>query len=305
MESLISSDGSHLLRLSDLGPDGVRSILATATSWADGDAWSELRTPPLVGLLFLTSSLRTRVGFAAAAARLDGSSIDVAEARWDPDMSAGESFEDTLRTVSGMVDVVVVRTDAELEPQAVDQHSVVPVINGGDGGGHHPTQALIDLFAIERIAGPIENLTVGLVGDLTMRACKSLIRLMNLFPPARLVLEAPDGRRQHGVELVPELARRTTWDVRREAPSLDVLVMIGLPPRTGFQYLNEAERREYALTSELMERLKADVVVLSPLPVIDEIHDNVRPDRRIRIFEGNDLATFVRAATLLHVLGHG
>lgn len=116
-------------------------------------------------------------------------------------MGAAKFIGDTLRTVSDMVDVVVVRAPVMLDRQLVGTASVGSVINGGDVAGRHPTQAIIELFAIEQLVGPIGELRMGLRGNLQIQACRWFYRLLNLVPPTEFVLVAPEGRCDHGVIL--------------------------------------------------------------------------------------------------------
>ncbi|TFV66831.1 aspartate carbamoyltransferase, partial [Blastococcus sp. CT_GayMR20] len=155
----------HLLDIADLADDDLEEVLGEAASGGG----IPRREPFVVGLLFLSSSLRTRTGFAVATARLGGTAVTVDDSRFSGGMSSAESLEDTLRTLAGMVDVVVVRPDRSLNRPLVRAACPAPVVNGGDPGGEHPTQALIDVAAMQRFAGPLEGLHVGISGDLGIR----------------------------------------------------------------------------------------------------------------------------------------
>jgi aspartate carbamoyltransferase catalytic subunit len=243
--------------------------------------------------VFFEESLRTRVGFASAAARLDWSVVVVDGLRLGA-TSMAESWEDTLRTLSGLVDVVITRPGMPLERSTVETHSRIPIINGGDRGStaEHPSQALIDAFAIERLKGPIESLTVAVVGDLRMRAARSLLRLLERRRPAALVaITDDDFLGPHAVNV----ERREPWRL----DDVDVLYVVGMPHES-----LPLERRERLLVGEdALASLPADAVVLSPLPVIDEIAPAARHDRRIRIFDQSDWSVPVRVAILEHVAG--
>jgi aspartate carbamoyltransferase catalytic subunit len=201
-----------------------------------------------------------------------------------------------------MVDLIVVRPGQPLDRALVRAVSPVPVINGGDPGGEHPTQALIDLFAMERLAGPAGELHVGICGDLTLRATRSLLSLLSRLPPRRLTLIAPPGRRDHGVTLSAALASRTDLREKADFSDLDVLLLPGLPEGRGAGRLGAAERAAYALTAQTSGALGPEAVVLSPMPIIDEISDDLRDDRRVRMFEQSDLAVQVRMAVLQWML---
>lgn len=249
-----------------------------------------------VGLLFLTSSTRTRIGFAVAAARLGCTPIELSERRYDPHMSAPESLIATFRTLSGMVDAMVVRIPEALGP-ALRAASRCPVVNGGDGAGEHPTQALIDLHAIETLRGPVADLRVAICGDLTMRAATSLLMMLVRFPPRQLVLIAPDERSDSRVDLT-RLGGRVSRRPILEPSDVDVLYMVGMPAHSDAGDLNAAARGPYMLTSARLGQLDTEAVVLAPLPIIDEIAPDALNDHRIRMYQQSDQAVAVRMAVL-------
>lgn len=292
----MSSDGVHRLVLSvdDFDDDEIHWILDRSIAPPHGRPSAH---GPTVGLLFLTPSLRTRVGFAVAAHRLGGAAVDIVEQRWQPGITVPETFDDTLRTVSGMADVVVVRVPQELDRTAVTATAASPVINGGDGR-EHPTQALIDLVAIEAEAGPIGSLNVALCGDLGSRTANSMLRLLARFPPARLVLVAPDGREGTSRSLPSRLETLVERRPHLDPAGIDVLSMIGLPEGAGTGRLGEDGRRPFTLTDDVLSRLPASAVILSPMPIIDEFGPAARVDPRARHFAQSDRAVAVRAAVL-------
>jgi aspartate carbamoyltransferase catalytic subunit len=269
----------------DLGTEEIRRILSRAADLRAGAA-AELRRPPLVGLLFLETSLRTRVGFAAAAARLGGQSIDVGERRASA-VAMPESWTDTLRVVSGTVDLVVARLGRPVDGLPLKELLVGSFLNGGDAGpgGEHPSQALIDMYAMEQARGPVSELTVAICGDPRMRSVRSLGRLFARFPPKRL-LQISDPRLCDGTEIAAE--PRAPWDL----DDVDVLYVAGIPHGT----LDEPGRARLRVDRRALRTLPRDAVVLSPMPVIDEIASNARSDPRIGMFQQSDDAVFVRMA---------
>jgi aspartate carbamoyltransferase catalytic subunit len=277
-----------IVGVGDLGTEEIRHILSRATSLRAGAA-SQLTRPPLLGLLFLEASLRTRVGFAAAAARLGGQSIDIAERRGTA-VAMPEGWADTLRVVSGNVDLVVARPGRPLDASQLCPLLVSSFLNGGDAGrcGEHPSQALIDLYAIEQARGPVSELTVAICGDVRMRAVRSLVRLFARFPPRRLVAisdpRLADGDREGHAE------HRAPWDVE----DVDVLYVAGIPHGA----LDEPGRARLRVDRQALAALRPDAVVLSPMPVIDEIAATARSDPRIRMFQQSDDALFVRMALI-------
>ena len=282
----------HLITAGDLADDDVGRLLLRTREIAARSDWNPPTVQPLVGTVFTTPSMRTRVGFEVAARRLGGSSVAITELRVDGAMSASESLGDALRVVAGMVDAVVVRCDDDL--RALDLTDLpAPLINGGDAS-QHPTQALIDLAAIEWFAGSVADVHVALVGDLRMRAATSLISLLQRRGVGRLSAIHPPGRGPVDAELE-----------RREPGAfagIDAVIMIGLPPGRGESVLDDAGRATYALDERGLEALPEHAVVLSPMPVIDELSPAARQDPRLRMFEQSDLGVAVRTAVLEHVL---
>jgi aspartate carbamoyltransferase catalytic subunit len=284
-----------IVGVDDLGTEEVRHILSRATGLRAG-ASSALARPPLVGLLFLETSLRTRVGFAAAAARLGGQSIDIAERRGNA-ASPPEGWADTLRVVSGNVDLIVARPGRPLDDAAqLCPLLVSSFLNGGDTGGRgeHPSQALIDLYAIEQARGPVSELTVAICGDLRMRAVRSLLRLFARFPPRHLVAISDPRLTAAGAADADHVAKpaedRAPWDV----DDVDVLYVAGLPHGV----LDEPGRARLRVDRKALAALRPDAVVLSPMPVIDEIATTARSDPRVRMFQQSDDALFVRMALI-------
>jgi aspartate carbamoyltransferase catalytic subunit len=276
-----------IVGIDDLSTEEIRHLLTRASDLR-ARAASRLTRPPLVGLLFLEPSLRTRVGFAAAAARLGGQSIDVAERRGSG-VAVPEGWADTLRVVSGSVDLVVARPGRPLDASQLCPLLVSSFLNGGDAGrrGEHPSQALIDLYAIEQACGPVSELTVAICGDLRMRAVRSLVRLFVRFPPRHLVAIS-DPHVSDGVGIDAE--HRAPWEVG----DVDVLYVAGIPHGA----LDEPGRARLRVDRKALAALPPDAVVLSPMPVIDEIATTVRSDPRIGMFQQSDDALYVRMALI-------
>lgn len=294
----------HLLSIDDLDDDDVASVLARADDLAAGAAPAARGDRQLLALLFLASSMRTRVGFAAAGASVGLSALTIDELRFEDGMTAAETFADTIRVISGQAAAIVARTPFELDRKVIAREASVPVINGGDGWNEHPTQALIDLHAIATFAPATDALRIGIVGDLRMHVSRSLVRLLARRPIAELRLIAPPGRDDLGFEL-PEALRSCTlradhWDTA----GLDVIYLAGLPEGGGLLRLDDAGRGAFALDSKRVAALAPGAVVLCPLPRIDEISDDARDHPAVRVFEQSDLGHWVRTAVLEMLLGY-
>jgi aspartate carbamoyltransferase catalytic subunit len=286
-----------ILSIDDLSDVDILDILDRSAVLVATDAPTTRRSF-IAGLLFLTPSLRTRVGYATATARLGGTPIDVGEQRFGSDMSSPESMHDTLQTVRGMVDVLITRTHTPLSLESAG----APVINGGAAGGEHPTQALIDMFAIRRARADIGELRIGLCGDMMARTATSLLHLLARFLPGSLSLMSPEERAVDVATFAPDLLERTTVLPNADFSGLDVLYMIGLAPGMGDDRLGEHARRPYRLDKRSATTLPAHAIVLSPMPVIDEIDDDVRSDPRLKMFEQSDHGVAVRMACIEYCL---
>jgi len=233
----------------------------------------------ILATLFFEPSTRTRLSFEAAMLRLGGRVVSVAEAK-STSVAKGETLEDTVRTVEGYADVIVLRHPAVGSAQAAAAATHRPVINAGDGAGQHPTQALLDLYTIAEEKDRVDGLTVGLVGDLKHgRTVHSLSQALSHFE-VKLVLVSPDELRMPE-EIVGVLQKagvqvEQTGDLRTAVSACDVLYMTRIQ-RERFPDPVEYERLKgsYVLTEELLARAEHDLTVMHPLPRVDEIDPRV------------------------------
>ena len=258
--------------------------------------------------LFYEPSTRTNFSFQTAMMRLGGSVFGFA----DPNSSSvakGESMKDTVRMVSNYADVVVMRTPWEGSAKAASLYSHVPVVNAGDGGHMHPTQTMADLTTITRLRGGVDGLCLGLCGDLKNgRTVHSLIKAMAKFRDIKFFLISPR-------ELaVPDYMRvfmreHNMWftevtGLEAVIPQLDVLYMTRIQ-RERFVDPLEYERNKgiYVLTRRKLERAKKDMLVMHPLPRVDEIAVDVDDDPRAAYFEQVQNGVYVRMALIMTLLG--
>ena len=293
------SDVRHLLSIDDLDADSAGSILDRAGQIRRREATPVTQGNDFVAsLVFLSSSLRTRVGFSVAVARMGGTTVHISDLRVDPSMTGAESLDDAIRVVTGMTDVVVLRTPALIDRTMVVRLAVRPVICGGDGGGNHPSQALIDLAAMEE-RGPVGELRVGICGDLSGRAALSLLGLLRLRPPRTLRLMQPEE-----ILGLPVCLPGVPTEVVRglDVEDLDVLYLAGLPGHVGGISIDRDLRAAFAITKRDLARLHDDALILSPMPVIDEIDPEVRLDPRLGIYLQSDLGVSIRMAILESVM---
>lgn len=285
-----------VVSIDDLSDTEIARILARAAEFERGKTPRNEQSR-IVGLLFQQTSLRTRVGFAAAAARLGWQSIEVSERRHDPS-SMIESWEDTLRTLSGYLDVLVARPGEHLSRDLLETSLNIPYISGGSvpPDAEHPSQALIDLYAMEAELGSVTDLSIAICGDMRMRAVRSLLRLLARRIPRRMTLITVPTLAGHS-PIEKQLESITEHRTLTELDGIDVLYVAGIP----HQAIPEDVRDTLRVTAQTLVSLPCNAIVLSPLPIIDEIDEEARSDSRIRMFEQSDRALFVRMALLEHV----
>ncbi len=263
----------------------------------------------LLATLFYEPSTRTRFSFEAAMLRLGGQVIGFSEPN-SSSVAKGESIADTIRTIACYADIAVMRHPKEGAPRVAANSTSMPVINAGDGGHQHPTQTLTDLLTIRRRKGGFENLTVGLCGDLKFgRTVHSLIKALSRYAGIRFVLISPEELR------IPDYVRRGVLDannipyeevrkMKAVLPELDVLYMTRVQRERFFNeddYIRLKDR--YILDAEKMQLANENMMVLHPLPRVNEIAVEVDSDPRALYFEQARNGMFVRMALIMKLLG--
>ncbi len=257
---------------------------------------------------FYEPSTRTRLSFEAAMLNLGGSVLGFSSA--DSSSAAkGESVSDTIRVISCYADICAMRHPKEGAPLVASQKSLIPVINAGDGGHQHPTQTLTDLLTIRSLKGTLGSLTIGLCGDLKFgRTVHSLINALIRYPDIRFVLISPEELRIPSYIREDVLAANNVpfTEVERldEAmPQLDILYMTRVQKE---RFFNEEDyvrlKNYYILTKSMMELAKEDMLVLHPLPRVNEISVEVDDDPRAAYFRQAQYGVYVRMALILTLL---
>ncbi|MBP3260851.1 aspartate carbamoyltransferase [Pseudobutyrivibrio sp.] len=257
---------------------------------------------------FYEPSTRTRLSFEAAMLNLGGSVLGFSSA--DSSSAAkGESVSDTIRVISSYADICAMRHPKEGAPLVASQRSRIPVINAGDGGHQHPTQTLTDLFTIRSLRGEIKDLTIGLCGDLKFgRTVHSLINALVRYPGIKFVLISPEELK------VPEYIREDVLEKNgyeyKEVDSLDdVMSELDILYMTRVQkelFFNEEDyirlKDFFILTPEKMQLAKEDMMVLHPLPRVNEISVDVDEDPRAMYFTQAQYGVYIRMALILTLL---
>ena len=258
--------------------------------------------------LFYEPSTRTRLSFEAAMLNLGGSVLGFASAV-SSSAAKGESVADTIRIISCYADICAMRHPKEGAPLVASQFSSIPVINAGDGGHQHPTQTLTDLLTIRSLTGRLNNLTVGLCGDLKFgRTVHSLIEALVRYTGIRFVLISPQELR------IPDYIRTDVLDKKgveyREVdnldeamPELDILYMTRVQKE---RFFNEEDyirlKDSYILDNKKMELAKETMYVLHPLPRVNEISVEVDKDPRAAYFKQAQYGVYVRMALIMTLL---
>jgi aspartate carbamoyltransferase len=258
--------------------------------------------------LFYEPSTRTSSSFMAAMQRLGGAVIPINEVRYSS-VAKGESLPDTVRTLSSYADVIVIRHPEVGSAAQAAEASPKPVINAGDGVGEHPTQALLDTFTIREELGSLDNLTVTMLGDLKYgRTVHSLARLLTRFEGTRLNYVSPDILRMPK-DVMDEVAAKNVpqaeyTSLENVFPETDVLYVTRVQKeRFEDPAIYERVKDEFVVTQEVMKPAKERMIVMHPLPRVNEISMAFDTDSRAAYFRQMEYGLYVRMALLAMVLG--
>ena len=263
----------------------------------------------ILATLFFEPSTRTRLSFESAMLSLGGQVLGFSSAA-SSSASKGESVADTIRVVSAYCDIIAMRHPKEGAPLVATQHSLVPVINAGDGGHNHPTQTLTDLITIHKEKGHFDNLTVGFCGDLKFgRTVHSLVAAMSRYTGVRFVFVSPEELklpRYVKEQYIKSNNIPYTQSTSLEAvmPELDILYMTRVQKE---RFFNEEDylrlKDSYILTPEKLANAKEDLRILHPLPRVNEISVAVDNDPRACYFKQAQNGRYIRMALIMKLLG--
>ena len=262
----------------------------------------------ILATLFFEPSTRTRLSFESAMLSLGGQVLGFSSAA-SSSASKGESVADTIRVVSAYCDIIAMRHPKEGAPLVATQHSLVPVINAGDGGHQHPTQTLTDLLTIKSLKGRLGDMTVGLCGDLKFgRTVHSLIHALVRYPGIRFVLisppelKVPDYIKENVLD-ANHIPYRETTNLDDAMEELDILYMTRVQRERFFNEEDYIRMKDcYILDQEKMKLAKPDMFVLHPLPRVNEISVEVDDDPRAAYFKQAQYGVYVRMALIMTLL---
>lgn len=299
----------HIISPLDLSVEEVNELIEIAEDIIrDPKKYSEICHGKKLATLFYEPSTRTRLSFEAAMMNLGGYVLGFSSA--DSSSAAkGESVADTIRVISGYADICAMRHPKEGAPYVASQYSGIPVINAGDGGHNHPTQTLTDLLTIKCLKGRLDNITIGCCGDLMFgRTVHSLINAMVRYKNVKFVFISPEELK------IPDYLRAEVLDangieykevknLEEVMPELDVLYMTRVQRE---RFFNEADyirlKDSFILDKKKMEYAREDMLVMHPLPRVNEISVEVDSDPRAAYFKQAQYGVYIRMALILKLL---
>jgi len=302
--------GRHLIDPMDFSTHEIDEILTLSEKIsANPETYSKKCSGKILGSLFFEPSTRTRLSFEAAMMRLSGQVIGFSEAG-SSSVSKGESVADTVRTVACYADIIVMRHPKEGAPKVASMFSDVPVINAGDGGHQHPTQTLTDLLTIRSVKGSLNNLKIGCCGDLKFgRTVHSLIKALSRYSNNQIHLISPKELK------VPDYIKEEILDkqsiqyeehqkIETCIDQLDILYMTRVQKE---RFFNEEDyirlKDTYILDNEKMKIAPKNMIVMHPLPRVNEIANEIDQDPRAYYFKQAKMGMYVRMGLISLLLG--
>lgn len=300
----------HLISPLDLSIEELNEILSLGQAiMQNPEKYSHVCDGKKLATLFYEPSTRTRLSFEAAMLNLGGKVLGFSSAD-SSSASKGESVADTIRVISSYADICAMRHPKEGAPTVASMYSEIPVINAGDGGHNHPTQTLTDLLTIKTLKGRLDNMTIGMCGDLKFgRTVHSLINAMVRYENVRFILispnelKIPDYLRQEVLD-AKNIEYVETNELEKYMPELDILYMTRVQRE---RFFNEEDyirlKDSFILDSEKMKLARNDMYVLHPLPRVNEISTDVDNDPRAVYFKQVKFGVYVRMALIITLLG--
>lgn len=299
----------HLMNPLDFSVEELDRLFDLANDIeANTDKYAHACAGKILATCFYEPSTRTRLSFESAMLNLGGQVIGFSDAG-SSSAAKGESVSDTIRVISCFADICAMRHPKEGAPMVAAGKSSIPVINAGDGGHQHPTQTLTDLLTIRSLKGNLRDFTIGLCGDLKFgRTVHSLIHALIRYPGIRFIFISPEELK------VPDYI--TDMLKEKHIPYEEVIRLEEIMPRLDFLYMTRVQRERffneedyvrlkdfYILNKEKMKLAKQDMLILHPLPRVNEISVEVDDDPRAAYFKQVQYGVYVRMALILTLLG--
>lgn len=299
----------HLMSPLDMSVEELDKLMAIANDIEANPAkYAHACDGKILATCFYEPSTRTRLSFESAMMRLGGQVLGFASAD-SSSASKGESVSDTIRVISCYADICAMRHPKEGAPMVAMTKSRIPIINAGDGGHQHPTQTLTDLLTIKSLKGRLDNITIGLCGDLKFgRTVHSLISALIRYENVKFVFISPDELRipdyiREDVLIKNNIEFKEVVKLDEVMPDLDLLYMTRVQRERFFNEEDYIRLKDfYILTKEKMELAKDDMLVLHPLPRVNEISVEVDNDPRAAYFKQAQYGVYIRMALILTLL---
>lgn len=299
----------NLIDIKDLSKEEIDKLIKVANDIINHkEKYSHKCDGKILATLFFEPSTRTRLSFESAMLRLGGKVLGFSESS-SSSTAKGETLADTIKVVSGYADIIAMRHPKEGAPMVAANNSIVPVINAGDGGHNHPTQTLTDLLTISREKKRLDNLTIGLCGDLKFgRTIHSLISAMSRYENIKFILISPNELKIPDYIKTEVLEKNNieyieTDSLEEYMSDLDILYMTRVQKE---RFFNEADymrlKDYYILDNNKLKKAKKDLSILHPLPRVNEISTEVDEDKRAKYFEQAYNGVYIRMALILSLL---
>ena len=300
----------YLIDPMDLSVEEIDELIDIANDIIkDRTRYQDVCRHKILATLFFEPSTRTRLSFESAMLSLGGSVLGFSSAS-NTSTSKGESVSDTISVVSSYCDIIAMRHPKEGAPLVATRKSTVPLINAGDGGHNHPTQTLTDLLTIYREKGRLDNLTIGFCGDLKFgRTVHSLTKAMSRYKNIKFVFIAPPELKipeylKHDLLDAKNLDYKEVETIEEVVEELDILYMTRVQKERFFNEQDYIRLKDtYILDLKKLEKSKSDLIVMHPLPRVNEIAIEVDDDPRAKYFDQVQNGRFMRMALILKMLG--
>ena len=300
----------YLIDPMDLSVEEIDELIDIANDIIkDRTRYQDVCRHKILATLFFEPSTRTRLSFESAMLSLGGSVLGFSSAS-NTSASKGESVSDTISVVSSYCDIIAMRHPKEGAPLVATRKSTVPLINAGDGGHNHPTQTLTELLTIYREKGRLDNLTIGFCGDLKFgRTVHSLTKAMSRYKNIKFVFIAPPELKipeylKHDLLDAKNLDYKEVETIEEVIEDLDILYMTRVQKERFFNEQDYIRLKDtYILDLKKLEKSKSDLIVMHPLPRVNEIAIEVDDDPRAKYFDQVQNGRFMRMALILKMLG--
>lgn len=302
--------GKHLIAPGDFTLDELNSVFQLAEKIIKKkEDFSEICKGKILATLFYEPSTRTRLSFESAMLRMGGKVLGFSDANVSS-VAKGESIADTIKVISAYSDIAVIRHPKEGAPKLASKYSTIPIINGGDGGHQHPTQTLTDLLTIRILKGSLQGLRVVFCGDLKFgRTVHSLITTLSRYPDNKFILISPKELRlpeniKHSLKDYKNIELIETENLESVIGNIDILYMTRIQRE---RFFNEADyvrlKDSYILNKDKLKYAKKDMLIMHPLPRVNEISYEVDEDERAVYFKQAEFGVYARMALMALMLG--